>query len=153
MSWLLMLAAALPLRAAQTDVNPLQLRVHHVTAAVVDIDRAVRWYRDMLGFQVLDRGSRMNGAMQFAELAIPGFGIGLLQLAAAVPRAVDPAKSVAPSWVHIVFSVPDPDATFRLLKSRGADVFTRGPVQGPVTTFLARDSEGNEIEFVTSGSQ
>ncbi len=30
--------------------NPLQLRAHHATAAVKDIDRAVRWYRDVLGF-------------------------------------------------------------------------------------------------------
>jgi len=124
--------------------NPLQLRPDHATAAVADLDRAVRWYQDTLGFTVLNRGERPNGS-RFADLGIPGYGIGLVQNPG-TPPATTGARS---GWVHIVFSVPDPARAFATLKSHGADVTTRGntaPAQ--ITTFLLHDSEGNEIEIV-----
>jgi hypothetical protein len=40
--------------AAQSTQNPLQLRADHATAAVINLDRAVRWYQNMLGVRVLD---------------------------------------------------------------------------------------------------
>jgi len=130
--------------AAQSTQNPLQLRPDHATATAADIDRAVRWYQDMLGFRVLNRGERPNGS-RFADLEIPGYGIGLVQNPA-TPSATTGPRS---GWVHIVFSVPDPARAFATLKSRGADVTTRGnPPPAQVTTFLLHDSEGNEIEIV-----
>jgi len=113
--------------------------------SVANIDRAIRWYEDMLGFKVVNRGDRRNG-MRFADLSIPGFGVGLVQNTAASPASASSGRS---GWVHIVFSVPDPARAFATLKSRGADVATRGnsaPAQ--VTSFLLHDSEGNEIEIV-----
>jgi Glyoxalase/Bleomycin resistance protein/Dioxygenase superfamily len=101
--------------AAQSTQNPLQLRPDHATAAVTDLDRAVRWYQDMLGFRVLNRGARPNGS-RFADLEIPGYGIGLVQNPGAAPSTTG-ARS---GWVHIVFSVPDPARAFATLKSRGA---------------------------------
>jgi methylmalonyl-CoA/ethylmalonyl-CoA epimerase len=127
--------------------NPLQLQAHHITAGVIDIDRAVKWYQDMLGFTLIERGTRQNGNFKFAELKIPGFGVALVQVGSPSPP---PAGRVVapPDWVHIVFTVPDPDATYKLLKSRGADVFLRpGMSTSPVREFLMHDSEGNEIEI------
>jgi len=133
-------------RAADAPAGALQLTVHHITAAVVDMDRAVKWYRDVLGLRVDQRGSRMEGKMQFAELSVPGFGVALIQLppGTAQPRG---AGELTPSWVHIVFTVPDVKSAFALLRGRGADVHTRD--QSPVTdSFLLHDSEGNEIEIL-----
>jgi methylmalonyl-CoA/ethylmalonyl-CoA epimerase len=131
--------------AAQPTPDPLQLKPHHATAAVADIDRAVRWYQDVLGFKVVNRDDRPNGT-RFADLEIPGFGIGLVQS----PGASSPSTNAARSgWVHIVFSVPEPARAYALLKARGADVSTRGNTPpADVTTFLLHDSEGNEIEIV-----
>ena len=143
-----MIAAVLPAVAAE-PTNPLQLKAHHITAAVADIDRAVIWYEQVLGFRLVERGPRDGGAFQFAELEIPGFGVALVQLAGARPApAAD--RPQAPDWVHIVFAMPDPDAAWRELKARGADVFTRGPATTPITTFLLHDSEGNEVEIVAA---
>jgi catechol 2,3-dioxygenase-like lactoylglutathione lyase family enzyme len=141
----LFIAALCGPAAAQSTENPLQLRPDHATASVANVDRAVRWYEDMLGFTVVTRGERANGT-RFADLTIPGFGIGLVQN----PGAPSPPASVARSgWIHIVFSVPDPARAFATLKSRGADVATRGnPAPAQITTFLLHDSEGNEIEIV-----
>jgi len=130
--------------SAQSTQNPLQLKPDHSTAAVTDLDRAVRWYQDMLGFRVVNRGERPNGA-RFADLEIPGYGIGLVQN----PGASPPPAAGRSGWIHIVFSVPDPARAFATLKAKGAAVSTRGnrpPAQ--ITTFLLHDSEGNEIEIV-----
>ena len=130
---------------AQADRNPLGLKPHHATAAAADVDRAVKWYQDVLGFTLINRGSRQNGATQFADLEVPGFGIGLIQTG----RATSAAAAGASGWVHIVFSVPDPDRAYTLLKMRGAEVTVRpNAPPGPIKTFLIHDSEGNEIEIV-----
>lgn len=131
--------------AGQTaSQNPLQLKPHHATAAVADLDRAVRWYEQMLGFTVVDRGDRPNG-MRFADLELPGYGIGLVQNPGPPPSA----NAVRSGWIHIVFSVPDPARAYQTLKTRGADVSVRGnPAPAQITTFLLHDSEGNEIEIV-----
>lgn len=126
--------------------NPLGLKVHHITASVTDIDRAIKWYTEMLGFRLDDRGSR--GAMLFAELSIPGFGVAFVQEGA---RPAAPAPGPAPAsahWQHIVFAVADPERTFNVLKDRGANPRTRAPPGQPIASFLVNDSEGNEIEFV-----
>lgn len=146
------LAGATP-ATAQSPVaaNPLRLEVHHITASATDVDRAVKWYQDMLGFRLDQRGARGNGG-QFAELSIPGFGVALVQqgvAAAAAPAAA--VTHVAPGrnrWIHIVFAVPDPPAAFEQLRGKGANPRTRVQPGQPVTTFLLDDSEGNEIEFV-----
>jgi len=144
-SWLIVLLVAgfCGPAAAQSTQNPLQLKPDHATASVANIDRAVRWYEDMLGFKVMNRGDRPNGS-RFADLAIPGFGIGLVQ-----NPGTPSANGARSGWIHIVFSVPDPARAFAMLKSRGADVATRGnPAPTQITTFLLHDSEGNEIEIV-----
>lgn len=137
--------------SAGATVNPLQLKAHHVTASVIDLERAMKWYQEMLGFKVVNQGSRQNGAFKFADLAIPGFGIGLVQNGATA--AAPPAGPPRPAWVHIVFSVPDPNRAFMLLMERGAAPTTRQNGTGPVATFLVHDSEGNEIEIVRDDGQ
>jgi catechol 2,3-dioxygenase-like lactoylglutathione lyase family enzyme len=150
--WIIAFLLILPnvragLLAQSGEENPLGLKAHHITAAVADVDRAVQWYREMLGFALLERGSHQNGAVQFAEMKIPGFGVALVQIQGqALPRPV--TASSQPSWIHIVFSVADPDHTYRLLKERGAKVSTRNPEGSPVTSFLVYDPDGNEIEIL-----
>src|SRR5437763_3842982 len=92
--------------AAQSPQNPLQLKPHHATAAVADVDRAVQWYERMLGFKVVNRGDRPNGS-RFADLELPGYGIGLVQNPGPPPSA-----GTRSGWIHIVFSVPDPAAAY-----------------------------------------
>ena len=139
----LVLALAAP-AAAQPAQNPLQLRPDHATAAVADIDRAIKWYQDVLGFAVVNRGQRTTG-VRFADLEIPGYGIGLVQN----PGAAAPPPATRSGWLHIVFAVPDPARAYAILKARGADVATRGTVApAQITTFILHDSEGNEIEIL-----
>jgi catechol 2,3-dioxygenase-like lactoylglutathione lyase family enzyme len=134
-------------QSAAAATNPLDLQVHHITATATDVDRAVKWYQDMLGFHLDQRTARGN--TQIAELSIPGFGVAFVQQAAAAATAAAPPVPAGRNrWVHIVFAVSDPGRTFELLKAKGANPRTRTPAGQPVVTFLVDDSEGNEIEFV-----
>ena len=135
--------------SGQAPVNPLGLKVHHITASVTDVDRAARWYQEMLGFTLRERGSRQNGAFQFAELEIPGFGVALVQNGGGSAAAAARAPGSA-AWVHIVFAVTDPAQLFGLLKQRGAKVTTRATPPAAIQSFLVDDSEGNEIEIVAA---
>jgi catechol 2,3-dioxygenase-like lactoylglutathione lyase family enzyme len=140
------LGALLCLSAASAPpVNPLKLTPHHITASVADLDRAAAWYQDILGFEIRERGR--HGPVKFVELAIPGFGVALVQETAPAGHSTKP-QTDAPRWIHIVFAVPDPDAAFRILKDKGASLSTRGPVNGRIESFLVTDSEGNEIEIL-----
>ena len=128
--------------------NPLGLKVHHITARVHDVARATAWYRDVLGLEPVDRGERMGGAMKYSTLRLPGFAVSLVQLAQPATE-VAVGQAVLPSWVHIVFSVPDPDALYRKLQARGEHLAMHGPPpSGPIKSFLVYDSEGTEIEIV-----
>ena len=102
----------------------------------------------MLGLEPAEHGERMDGAMKYATLRLPGFAVSLVQLAQPATE-VAVGQPLLPSWVHIVFSAPDPDALYRSLKARGEHLAMHGPPpSGPVSSFLVYDSEGNEIEIV-----
>jgi catechol 2,3-dioxygenase-like lactoylglutathione lyase family enzyme len=128
--------------------NPLGLKAHHITARVRDIARATAWYHDVLGLELAEHGERMEGVMKYATLRLPGFAVSLVQFAQPATE-VAAAQPLVPDWVHIVFSVPDPDALYRALQARGEHLAMHGPPpSGPVESFLVYDSEGNEIEIV-----
>jgi catechol 2,3-dioxygenase-like lactoylglutathione lyase family enzyme len=128
--------------------NPLGLKLNRITARVRDIDRAIAWYRDKLGFKVGATGVTPNGLMKFAHLHLPGFGISLVQLDMPATE-LKAGEQALPCWVHPVFEVSDPHSLHALLRQRGVGVFTRGPLPDRIFTFLVNDSEGNEIEIVS----
>jgi catechol 2,3-dioxygenase-like lactoylglutathione lyase family enzyme len=149
------LAIALSLLAFQfasaaDPLNPLMLRPHHITAAVLDLDRAVNWYQQMLGFKIRQRGK--HGDIMFVELTIPGFGVALIKEPAG--GQVGPtAADGAPRWLHIVFSVPDSDAAYHALETKGASLAARRSPNGHIQSFLITDSEGNELEIIEDSPQ
>ena len=65
---------------------------------------------------------------------------------AAVPLAL--CLLGAPRWVHMVFSVPDPEVTYRALEVKGASLAARRSPNGHIQSFLITDSEGNEVEII-----
>jgi catechol 2,3-dioxygenase-like lactoylglutathione lyase family enzyme len=144
-SWLTAALLWSSCREELTTSNPLRLQAHHITASVIDIDRAIKWYQDVLGFTLIERGTRQNGNFKFAELKIPGFGVALVQTGS--PAAPPAGRVVAPpDWVHIVFTVPIPMP----LQNAQAAAQTCSCVQAstsPIREFLMHDSEGNEIEI------
>jgi catechol 2,3-dioxygenase-like lactoylglutathione lyase family enzyme len=129
--------------------NPLGLKVDHITAGVIDIARASAWYQKVLGFELTKQGSANNGAFKFAELRVAGFGISLVQVETTELQRPSAKSQSLPSWIHIVFAVPDPAHVFKVLHQQGVRVWTRdGNAKNHIREFLLSDSEGNEIEII-----
>lgn len=136
------------------------LHAHHAGTTVADLERAVTFYRDVLGLEVLDRFSVAgeafstgvdvpNASAQFAHLAADGIRVELVAYDSdADPCAVDGLDQ--PGATHLGFAVDDVDAFYDGLP---ADVET---VSEPQTTasgtriLFLHDPEGNSIEVLES---
>ena len=57
---------------AQSASDPLELSLHHATASVADLNRAVKWYQEKLGFKVALR-RQLNPDAEIAWMVAPGF--------------------------------------------------------------------------------
>jgi catechol 2,3-dioxygenase-like lactoylglutathione lyase family enzyme len=136
----------------------MELSAHHYGITVADLDRAVEFYRDVLGLEVLDRfsvsgeaiaaGVGVDGASgDFVHLDADGARVEVIEY---VPEGED-ASAAAVNQTgakHLGFSVSDLDSFYEDLPS---DVDT---VSEPQTTasgariLFLRDPEGNMVEIV-----
>jgi catechol 2,3-dioxygenase-like lactoylglutathione lyase family enzyme len=126
---------------------------HHVGLSVADLDRARKWYADVLGmtegfafelapYQV--RGCFMEGhgtRMELFERAGSGGGIAGQE---------PPLALLTRGYGHVAFATPDLDATFAELVARGATpVWDPRPSPEPgVRMAFVADLDGNLVEFI-----
>jgi methylmalonyl-CoA/ethylmalonyl-CoA epimerase len=125
---------------------------HHVGISVINIDAALVWWEEMLGF-TLERRYRLEAIP--AEIAMIRNGalhVELFQVPQPKPKS--PERSVPDDDVqtvgnkHVAFSVADVQATVDRLRAKGADiVWVKDLPNGRAAAFI-RDNEGNLIEFV-----
>lgn len=133
-------------------------RAHHFGITVSDLDRAVEFYTDVLGLDVLDRftvsgeafaeGVQVPGATgNFAHLDAEGARIELVEYD---PKG-DPvsAESVnQPGAKHLGLAVEDLDTVYEELPP---DVETLSPPQtteSGTRILFVRDPEGNLVELL-----
>jgi len=131
--------------------NALDFTFHHGGVSVPDLEAAIAWYRDVLGFE-LERRFSIEAAKARAAFVVKGplrFEIFEVEGAAPLPddRRHPPADLRTHGNKHVAFVVNDLDEFLTSVRTRGADVafvvneaFGRG-------CFL-RDCAGNLIEFV-----
>lgn len=134
------------------------LRAHHTGVTVTDLDRAVEFYRDVLGLDVLDRFTLSgeafadgvgveNATGSFAHLDAGGARVELIEYDPEGERRTE-ADVNQPGAMHLGFAVEDVDAFHDDLP---ADVETfsepRTTESGTRILFL-RDHEGNLVEVV-----
>ncbi len=109
--------------------------IHHVSLNVSDVDRALGFYRDVLGM---------------AELPRPDFPFGGAWLDAGGGRQVHLIQADVPADVgqHVAFRVESIDRTIEAMRVAGVDVRPVSPVgdTGILQTFVS-DPDGNRIEF------
>ena len=134
------------------------LTAHHVGITVRDLDRAVDFYREVFGLDLLARfsvdgeafstGVGVDGASaEFAHLDADGARIELVSYTPEGPPK-DEATVNQPGAVHVGLSVPDLDAFYESLPD---EVETQSPPQRTASgtkILFVRDPEGNLVEVL-----
>ena len=114
--------------------------IHHVSRLVRDLDRSREFYRDVLGFQPIQRPAfTFPGAWLFNY----GLQIHLIQ----TPEPLDPPiTEVGTRADHIAFRVTDIDAVERQLNERDIAFRSSTVPQTGVRQIFFLDPDGNVIE-------
>jgi len=136
--------------------------VHHTAISTANLERALSFYRDLLGFRVIsefawpagtevaDRITGLKGSAARAAMLRAGNAmIELFQYQSPPPRPGDPARPVSDHGItHICLDVSDLDAEYERLKAAGM-TFHCPPqdLGGDVRTTYGRDPDGNVIEL------
>jgi len=128
-----------------------QIRPHHLGVSVPDIDAAIHWYSEMLGFRLESRLHIEKIPAQVAFLCRDQFRVELFEVrgAASLPddRRVPNLDLCTHGNKHMCFEVPDVAAALAALRSRDADIAFELTVDGNPTAFI-RDVAGNLIELL-----
>jgi len=107
----------------------------HVYYWVADMDRAIAFYRDLLGLTMI----RRDGA-SWAVFDIDGRTL-------AVHGAVD-GRAFEPGGAAAVFGVDDLDVAVALLGERGVRFDHEGDVSGYARFAAFRDPDGNTLQLI-----
>jgi catechol 2,3-dioxygenase-like lactoylglutathione lyase family enzyme len=118
-----------------------------VNLYTADIEAALRFYRDLLGFEETFRTPR-EGTPEHVELTLNGFAIGLGTVQAA-KRAHGVDASPGSAAMVVVVWTDDVDTAFEQLKSAGVPVVQPPHDTGNNRNALLRDPDGNLVEIVS----
>jgi catechol 2,3-dioxygenase-like lactoylglutathione lyase family enzyme len=134
--------------SAQSATDPLELTLHHATASVSDLNRAVKWYQEKLGFKMVLR-RKLDENSEIAWMTMPGNRVDLIQRNGSSKGPASKDHLTTQGWAHIVFSVADADRAYAILKARGVNL--PEPVSTNATLHIKTshfpDSEGNWLEI------
>lgn len=127
------------------------LRFHHGGVSVPDLEAAIAWYRDMLGFAVERRFDIPRARARAVFLERDGLRMEMFEVEGAAPLPEDRRHPHADLRTHgnkhVAFAVRDYDDFLAALKAKGAEiVLTVGESFG--RAFFVRDCAGNVVEFV-----
>src|SRR5208282_4238813 len=105
-------AKAKPAKPPIAPATGERLTFNHAMIYVKDVDRGTRFYRDLLGFKLIE-DFRHEGTAVYARLRAPG-GDGTIALHVAGPGA-----SLASDGVRLYFEIRELDGFCRRLQQKG----------------------------------
>lgn len=117
-------------------------RLHHASFPVSDLQRAKRFYGDVLGLREIERpdlgfpGAWYSGGDCEVHLIVPMDAMG------DVGRRPDAINPMAP---HTAFAIEDYDAAMAHFSRHGVEVFGLGREAGQL---WVQDPDGNVIELI-----
>jgi len=138
-------APSSPKQAAAAPADEGKLTFNHAMIYTKDVGRAIQFYREWLGFKLIE-DFQFEGKSVYARLRAPG-GDGTIALHQAGPGA-----SVASDGVRLYFEIRDLDGFCRGLQRRGF-YFTQLPTMMPWGWRHAylNDPDGHEISLYWAG--
>ena len=134
--------------------NQLEFWHHHAGVSVPKLERAIEWYRAVLGSEVETRFHIDVIPADVAMLKNGPLHIELFEVPDAAPASADrriPEKDLHTHGnKHVSFAVESVRKLAEELKRRGADIVWIREMQQGSSVFI-RDLDGNLIEFIQSG--
>jgi catechol 2,3-dioxygenase-like lactoylglutathione lyase family enzyme len=131
--------------------KPLEFWHHHGGVSVPDLDAAIAWWRDVLGFELEKRFPIAAIPAEVAMLRNGPLHIELFQVPGAKPlpseRRMPDTDVHTHGNKHVSFAINDVREFAAELERRGADiVWVKQMAHG--SNIFIRDNAGNLVEFV-----
>jgi catechol 2,3-dioxygenase-like lactoylglutathione lyase family enzyme len=116
---------------------------------VFDMPTSIRFYRDVLGFEVVSTSKPRGERFDWALLKLNGVELMLNSAYEdeARPPAPDSARTVAHDDTAIYFGCPDVDAAFAHLRSRGMNVNEPKVAHYGMKQLYVHDPDGYNLCF------
>ncbi|MBX9849576.1 MAG: lactoylglutathione lyase [Rhodocyclaceae bacterium] len=124
------------------------MRVLHTMLRVVDLDRSIQFYTDVLGMQLLRRNDYPEGKF---TLAFVGYGSeddgAVIEL---THNWGVESYELGTAYGHIALAVPDAYAACAAIKQRGGRVVREaGPMKhGTTVIAFVEDPDGYKVELI-----
>jgi len=130
----------------------MQLRFNNVAVAVADLERAIAWYGDVLGFTVAERGRFDAVGADYAMIDGAGIRIELVSRggegATPVDRTAPPHHLDVLGWKALVLEADDLPAMTAHFADKGAEMLWADmPISADRRGTMLRDPEGNLVHI------
>ena len=127
------------------------MKVDHFAFRVSDLDRAIRFYTETLGLNLMFRETSAEHHEAFAFIEIEGGNLELLQSLdeADRPLPYDPPPVEPPYSPHLAIASENLDRVVEMLEENGIPLL-KGPLEipGKVKWLYFSDPDNNILEFV-----
>ncbi len=141
--------------------------IHHTAISTGDFERALAFYRDLLGFEMVselnwptgvDLADTITGlegsSARSVMLRASNSSIELFEFASPAPKPGDPRRPVCDHGItHIALEVDDIDVEYERLKAAGMSFHCPPQDLGASRVTYGRDPDGNVLELWQSLEQ
>jgi catechol 2,3-dioxygenase-like lactoylglutathione lyase family enzyme len=136
--------------------------IHHTAISTGDFERSLRFYRDLLGFEVVYSSSWEKGtettdrivglkdsAARIAMLKAGNACIELFQYSSPTPKPAEPMRPVCDHGItHLCLNVTDIDKEYERLNAAGMRFHCPPQHMGALKATYGRDPDGNVVELL-----
>lgn len=131
---------------------PIELKFHHAGVSVPDLEASIRWYREVLGFEVENRFAIPKAHAKVAMIKRGALRMELFEVeqGKALPedRRVPDRDLQTHGNKHVCFGIQSVDEAERELRAKGVDIVFLGRLKDLAPNIFMRDNSGNLIEFI-----
>lgn len=124
------------------------MRILHTMLRIVDLDRSIAFYSEILGMRMLRRKDYPEGRF---TLAFVGYGDEDTDAVLELTHNWDtPSYELGNAYGHIALAVPDAAAACAAIKARGGKVVREaGPMKhGTTVIAFVEDPDGYKVELI-----